>query len=121
VTPQPSSGAWNNRSVNANKPGAKGHRLLCDFERLQRADFARRAVVAVFLGRPPSRPFAREARALVVLSFQRASGYGQVGSGYVLPMAPFRVWVWDVPIYIVIGFLFFVLAPWHWGFEYEED
>ena len=56
-----------------------------------------------------------------ILSFQRASGYGQVGSGYVLPMEPFREWIRDVPLYIVIGFLFFVLAPWRWGFENEEE
>ena len=56
-----------------------------------------------------------------LISFQRASGYGQVGSGYILPMESYRVWIWDVPIYIVIGFLFFVLAPWRWGFEFDKD
>ena len=47
---------------------SSGRRHRLDHEsKCQRADFVRRAVAAIFRGRPPSRPFARDARAFVAL------------------------------------------------------
>jgi len=50
-----------------------------------------------------------------LMSFCDASGY--CTDGYIGRMAPLSEVAWTVPLYVAIGFLLTVLAPWRWSFE----